>query len=454
MATAAIKEKDRSAVLQSLSAGVVPRSGQHLIQVGRKRELEALGDDIKRITEGGASFRMLVGDYGSGKTFLLNLNRARALEKGLVTMHADLNPDRSLRGGRGQSRSLFKELVKNTATRTRPEGGALPGILDKFLSHAAARAESEHRSSASVIREHLAELGELVNGADFVKIIETYRRAIDEGLDELKEHALNWLRGEIIYATDAYVLLGVRSVVTDGTWYDQLKLMARLVRLAGYNGLLVCIDELVNLYRISGKVTRQHNYDQLLRILNDAYSGSAEGLGFVFGCTPDALRDPIRGCYSYEALHTRLADNQFVQGDIVDFTKPVMQFGSLSLEDFHVLLENILRVHAGGDEKARVLPLEALPKFMDHCELQLGSAYYRTPRTVIMAFVDLLQVLAQNKKVHWQDLLRALPLERDTGQAIEKTLIDDESSGTEPPASAAPTPATAFRRRGRPAAQA
>jgi hypothetical protein len=170
MATAAIKEKDRSAVLQSLSAGVVPRSGQHLIQVGRKRELEALGDDIKRITEGGASFRMLVGDYGSGKTFLLNLNRARALEKGLVTMHADLNPDRSLRGGRGQSRSLFKELVKNTATRTRPEGGALPGILDKFLSHAAARAESEHRSSASVIREHLAELGELVNGADFVKL--------------------------------------------------------------------------------------------------------------------------------------------------------------------------------------------------------------------------------------------------------------------------------------------
>lgn len=431
MATA-IKEKDRAAVLQSLSAGVVPRSGQHLIQVGRKRELEALGQDLARISEGGAGFRIVVGDYGSGKTFLINLNRARALEKGFVTMHADLNPDRWLRGGKGESRSLFKELVKNIATRSRPEGGALPGILDKFLSHAAARAESEHRSTASVIREHLSEMSELVNGPDFANVTETYRRATDEGLDELKENALRWFRGELEYKTDAQVLLGVRSIVNDMTWYDQLKLMARFVRLAGYSGLLISLDEMVNIYRIGGAKTRQNNYEQVLRILNDAFQGSAEGLGFVFGCTPDALSDPIRGFYSYEALHQRLADNQFVQGDIVDFTKPVIRLSSLGLEDFHVLLENILRVHSSGDEKAQVIPLEAIPKFMDHCELQLGSSYYRTPRTVIMAFVDLLQVLAQNKKVDWQVLLRTLPVKADTGQAIEPPPTDDSTEPENP----------------------
>src|ERR1700686_450500 len=125
-----IRAKDRDAVIQSLKAGVVPKSGQHLIQVGRMKELEALIQDIERIAEGGSSFRLIIGEYGAGKTFFLNLVRTIALEKKLVTMHADLNPDRRLHASGGQARSLYAELTRNMATRTKPEGGAIAAILE------------------------------------------------------------------------------------------------------------------------------------------------------------------------------------------------------------------------------------------------------------------------------------------------------------------------------------
>ena len=68
-----IRAKDRDAVIQSLRAGVIPRAGQHLIQVGRVGELEALIRDVERLAESGSAFRVVIGEYGAGKTFFLNL---------------------------------------------------------------------------------------------------------------------------------------------------------------------------------------------------------------------------------------------------------------------------------------------------------------------------------------------------------------------------------------------
>ena len=261
-----IRTKDRDALIQSLRAGVVPRVGQHLIQVGRVGELDALLKDVDRLADGGSAFRVVIGEYGAGKTFFLNLVRAIAMERKLVTMHADLNPDRRLHASGGQARSLYAELAKNMSTRTKPDGGALQGIVEKFISQAKAEAKTSGESTENVIQSRLNELTEMVNGYDFAHVIAAYCRGFDEGNEQLKADAIRWLRGEFTTKTDARAALGVRTIIDDASIYDQLKLFSRFVRLAGYAGLMVCLDELVNLYKLANTQARNANYEQILRI--------------------------------------------------------------------------------------------------------------------------------------------------------------------------------------------
>lgn len=415
----AIKAKDRDAVLQSLRAGVVPRVGQHLIQVGRSRELETLVEDIRRIADGGSTFRLVIGEYGAGKTFFLNLVRAVGMEKKLVVTHADLNPDRRLQGTGGQARSLYAELARNLATRTKPDGGALAGIVERFVAHARAEANASGQSVEAVIHEKLAHLSELVGGFDFAAVIGAYWRGFDQGSEQLKANAVRWLRGEFTTKTEARQALGVRTIVDDASFYDQLKLLARFVRLSGFSGLLVCLDELVNLYKLTNTQARNANYEQILRVLNDSLQGGSEGLGFVLGGTPDFLLDTRRGLYSYPALQSRLAQNSFAREGIVDFSGPVVRLASLGPEEFFVLLQKLRHLYAIGDSENYLLPDEGLQAFMAHYLQRLGESYFRTPRTTIKGFVDLMAVLEQNRGVRWQELLGQVEIEKDEGGIVD-----------------------------------
>lgn len=422
-----IKARERDTVIQALRAGVVPRTGQHLIQVGRAREIETLLRDIERIAEGGTGFRLVIGEYGAGKTFFLNLIRAIAMEKRLVTAHADLNPDRRLQASGGQARSLYAELMKNLSTRTKPDGGALSGIVEKFVAQAKTEARAASRDSQDVIREKLSRLSELVGGYDFAEVIASYCRGFEEGNDQLKADAIRWLRGEFTTKTDAKAALGVRTFVDDEVFYDQLKLFARFVRLAGFSGLLVCLDEMVNLYKLANAQARNANYEQVLRILNDSLQGSAEGLGFVLGGTPEFLLDTRRGLYSYAALQSRLAENTFAaQAGVQDFSGPVLRLASLTNEDFFVLLQKLRHVYASGNVSKYLLPDDGLIAFMQHASKRLGEAYFRTPRTTITAFLNLLATLEQNPQANWREMLGAVVVEDDKGGAMEGVTEDDE----------------------------
>lgn len=423
---APIRPRDRDAVIQSLRAGVVPRSGQHLIQVGRAREIETLVADIARVADGGSAFRVVIGEYGAGKTFFLNLVRAVALEKKLVVAAADLNPDRRLHASGGQARSLYAELMRNLSTRSKPDGGALAGIVERFIATARAEAKESSQSTEALLRQKLDQLTELVNGYDFADVIAAYCRGYEEGNEKLKSDAIRWLRGEFTTKTDARQALGVRNIVGDSEVYDQLKLMARFVRLAGFAGLLVGLDELVNLYKLANTQARNANYEQILRILNDSLQGTAVGLGFVLGGTPEFLLDTRRGLYSYPALQSRLAQNTFASDGLVDFSGPVVRLSSLTPEDFYVLLQKIRTVYAFGDEERYLVPDQGIFSFMEHCSQRIGDTYFRTPRTTITAFINLLAVLEQNPHAAWQDLLGGIELSADTGGIADQQVEADE----------------------------
>lgn len=424
--TTIIRTKDRDVVIQSLRAGVVPRIGQHLIQVGRTSEIESLVGDIDRITDNGSAFRIVIGEYGAGKTFFLNLVRSIAMEKKLVVASADLNPDRRLHASGGQARSLYAELMRNLSTRTKPDGGALGGIVEKFIATSKSEAKVAGLSTEIVIRQKLDNLTELVNGYDFADVIAAYCRGFEESNEQLKSDSVRWLRGEFSTKTDARQALGVRTIIDDASVYDQLKLLARFVRLAGFSGLLVSLDELVNLYKMANTQARSANYEQILRILNDSLQGTAVGLGFVLGGTPEFLLDTRRGLYSYPALQSRLAQNTFASGGLVDFSGPVIRLSSLTPEDFYILLQKISHVYASGDKTKHLVTDQGIYNFMEHCSKRIGDAYFRTPRTTITTFINLLAVLEQNTNVSWQDLLGEVEIVADARGAGDLMTDADE----------------------------
>lgn len=421
-----LKPRERDAIVQALRAGVVPKLGLRHIQVGRAREIEELVKDMDRIADGGSAIRFIIGEYGSGKTFFMNLIRLVALEKGLVVMFADLAPDRRIHATGGQARGLYAEMARNLATRTKPDGGALPSVVERFVSQAQHDAEAQEQSTDDIIRQRLAHFEELTGGFDFAQVIRRYWEGHETGDEELKSAAIRWLRGEFATKTDARKALGVRTIVNDASVYDHLKLMSAFVCEAGYKGLLVGLDEMVNLYKLTSSQARNANYEQILRILNDVLQGSAENLGFLMGGTPEFLMNTRRGLYSYEALQSRLAENTFARDGLVDLSGPVIRLASLTPEDLFVLLANI-RAVMQGDEA--ILPDNALEAFMAHCSDRIGEAYFRTPRNTVTAFVNLLAVLEQNPGVEWSDLIEEIDVAEDSGDDMSDV---DESVGAVP----------------------
>ncbi len=357
------------------------------------------------------------------KTFFLNLIRMIAMEKKCVTVHADLAPDRRIHATGGQARGLYAEAVRNMATRTKPDGGALASLVERFVTDCVKLGEETGTPIERVIDEKLAHLQEYVGGYDFATVLKAYWRGHEQGDETLKTAALRWLRGEYTTKTEARQALNVRTIIDDANVYDGLKLLAAFTRLAGYAGLVVVFDEMVNLYKLQSAQARNQNFEQILRILNDVLQGNVGGVGFVFGGTPEFLMDSRRGLYSYQALQSRLAENAFATGGLVDLSGPVLRLQSLTPEDMLVLLQNLRAVFASGDPTKYLLPDEALPAFMDHCNNRIGEAYFRTPRNTIKAFVQLLAVIEQNPGADWRQLLGATDLQPDSEAALD-TQVD------------------------------
>ena len=426
-----IRPRERSAIIQSLRAGVTPRIGLEYIQVGRVNEVKALIEDLNNIEQGGSAFRIIIGDFGAGKSFFLQLIRYIALEKGMVVINADMSPDRRLFASNGQARNLYKELARNLATRAHPEGNAMIPLVEKFITEQRRVADAEGKDVERVIKDKLNSLSELVDGYDFAQVIATYWKAYNEGNEDLKNNVIRYLRGEYTSRADARRDLGVRAIVEDNNVYDHIKLLARFVTQAGYKGLLVNLDEVVNLYKLPSQRARSSNYEQVLRILNDCLQGSAESLGFLLGGTPEFLMDQRKGLYSYEALHSRLAENTFAQiANVVDYHSPILMLQNLSPEEIYVLLCNIRNVFAGGNKDKYILPDEALKAFLEHCSKNIGDAYFRTPRNTIKAFVDLLSIVEQNPDLSWQSLIGNIKIDSETDNSLVTIADDDKLTET------------------------
>ncbi len=396
-----VPKRVAAVILNSLKGGVVPRIGLPYITVGREVEIRALLTDLSLIADGGASFRFLVGRYGAGKSFLLQTIRTHAMGEGFVVADADLSPERRLQGGQGQGLATYRELIRNISTKTRPEGGALNLILDRWVASCADADES-------AVNSQLAPLEEMVHGFDFARMLRRYRTAASEGDEEAMSRVTKWIRGEYRTKSEARAELGSSTIISDDDWYDYVKLIARFLVCSGYKGMLVLIDELVNLYKIPNAITRQYNYEKILTMYNDTLQGKAQYLGMIMGGTPTSIEDRRRGVFSYEALRSRLAQGRFARDDLKDMLAPIIRLQPLTYEELLVLIEKLMQIHAGYFGWTSTLTENDLVDFLKIEFGRVGADTHLTPREVIRDFIELLDILCQNPDANVAELLQGV----------------------------------------------
>lgn len=414
--TLKIPKRIARTLISSLKGGVVPRIGLPYITVGRKNEIDALLHDVDVIADGGASFRFIVGRYGSGKSFLLQTLRNYVMEKDFVVVDADLSPERRLQGTKGQGLATYQELVRNMATRTRPEGGALPLILDRWINQIQQQVVTETglaltdgRLNTLVeqkIGQVIQALNEMVHGFDFARLLTLYYRSYRQGDEATKAKVIQWFRGEFHTKTEARQELGVNIIISDEDWYEYLKIFALFLKQAGYAGLLVCIDELVNIYKIPHAITRQYNYEKILTMYNDTLQGKAHYLGIIMGGTPQCMEDPRRGVYSYEALRSRLAEGHFA-GEHKDLLAPVIRLQPLTSDEMLVLVEKLAEIHGVLYGYAPKVTQEDLVAFIRIEFQRIGADSHITPREVIRDFIEVLDILYQHPELKVEALLQS-----------------------------------------------
>lgn len=396
-----VPKRVAAVILNSLKGGVVPRIGLPYITVGREVEIRALLTDLSLISDGGASFRFLVGRYGAGKSFLLQTIRTHAMGEGFVVADADLSPERRLQGGQGQGLATYRELIRNISTKTRPEGGALNLILDRWVASCADADEP-------AVNAQLAPLEEMVHGFDFTRMLRRYRAAVSEGDEEAMSRVTKWIRGEYRTKSEARAELGSSTIISDDDWYDYVKLIARFLVCSGYKGMLVLIDELVNLYKIPNAITRQYNYEKILTMYNDTLQGKAQYLGVIMGGTPTSIEDRRRGVFSYEALRSRLAQGRFAREDLKDMLAPIIRLQPLTYEELLVLIEKLMQIHAGYFGWTPTLTENDLVDFLKIEFGRVGADTHLTPREVIRDFIELLDILCQNPDANVAELLQSV----------------------------------------------
>ncbi len=425
-----VPKRIATTIINSLRGGVVPRNGTGYIAVGREAEIKALLNDVEIIADGGATCRFIVGRYGSGKSFLFQTIRSYVMDKDFVVVDADLSPERRLTGNKGQGLATYKELIKNMSTKTKPEGGALSLILDRWINAIKTQvvkysdyevgSEEFYKAVEKEIYIVINDIQDLVNGFDFANVISLYWKASRTGDDELKSNVLRWLRGEYRLKTDVKRDLGISAIIADENWYDYIKVLAAFLVRAGYKGMLMLIDELVNIYKIPHTVARQSNYEKILTMYNDTLQGKASHLGIIMSGTPQCVEDTRRGIFSYDALKSRLESGKFSDETTHDLLSPIIKLEPLTYEELYVLIEKLANIHADLYSYIMSVTEDDMVSFLKMEFERIGSGTNITPREVIRDFIEILNILYQNPEKSIKDIVGSNSI------ALSESAVTDE----------------------------
>lgn len=406
-----IKPKEATSIINSLTGGVVPKIGVQHIAVGRSEEVHAAINALEEVKNGHSIAKFWIGDFGSGKSFMLHLLNTVAMKQKFVVANADFTPDNRLYANDGKSVILYSAIMDNIAIQTKPEGGALPVLLEKWIEQVIAKTAGENNISLMEIRneEYKSLIGNAImktvneitetGGFDFGFVIVKYYEGYINHDELLRRNALKWLKGEYTTKTEARQDLGIREIINDGNYYDMLKNFCKLFVNMGYSGFMINLDEAINLYKISTSAAREKNYEKILSIYNDCFQGKVANLFINFAGTKEFLENERRGLFSYQALKSRLESNKFESQGIRDYAQPVIKLQPLDHNEIFVLLKKLKLIFDFNYKTELNITDDEISAFMEEMFNKPGASEFLTPREVIRDFLNILNIIRQNPGV-------------------------------------------------------
>lgn len=403
-----IKPKEATAIINSLIGGVVPKIGVQHITVGRSEEISAFVNALEDVKNGHSMVKFWIGDFGSGKSFMLHLLNTVALKQKFVVTNADFTPDNRLYSNDGKGVALYSAIMDNIAIQTKPEGGALPTLMEKWIEQVVSKTAQDNNIALENIRDEkylsliqnniMKTINEIteVGGFDFGTVVMKYYEGYIKDDEQLRRNALKWLKGEYHTKTEAKQDLGVREIINDLNYYDMLKNFCKLFVSMGYSGFMINLDEAINLYKISTSVMREKNYEKILSIYNDCFQGKVSNLFFNFAGTKEVLENERRGLFSYHALKSRLESNKFETAEIRDFAQPVIKLLPLDHNEVFVLLIKLKAIFDYNYKVTTNISEDDIQSFMEEMFNKPGASEFLTPREVVRDFLNILNILRQN----------------------------------------------------------
>lgn len=432
-----IKPKEATSIINSLIGGVVPKIGIQHITVGRSEEINAVVSALEDVKNGHSMVKFWIGDFGSGKSFMLHLLNTVALKQKFVVANADFTPDNRLYSNDGKGVALYSAIMDNVSIQTKPEGGALPTLLEKWIEKIITQTANENNISLTEIRDEkylnliqnniLKTINEIteVGGFDFGMVIMKYYEGYINDDEQLRRNALKWLKGEYRTKTEARQELGVRGIVNDLNYYDMLKNFCKLFVNMGYSGFMINLDEAINLYKISTSTMRTKNYEKILTIYNDCFQGKVSNIFFNFAGTKEFLENPRRGLFSYDALKTRLETNKFETAEIRDFAQPVIKLMPLDHNEVFVLLKKLKAIFDFNYKCTIDISDSEIQQFMEELFNKPGASEFLTPREVIRDFLNILNIIRQNPTVDKNILFGELEISDERPDEISLDNIEE-----------------------------
>lgn len=414
-----INPKEASVIIKSLEGGVVPSIGvQHLL-VGRNREVEELIKILDTISDGGSDIRFWVGDFGSGKSFMLATIEQIALQKDFVVSSLDLNPSRRFYATDRKAVALYTEIIDNIKTKTARNGNVLNTIIEEWLNRifqivadsyaidiSDIIAGSKQKEVKNEILNTIGNFSAVGLSFEFGQALIKYYEAFIEDNRLLGTNALRWMRGDITTKTEAKKALGINQIINDDNWFDALKNMSELFLAIGYSGFVVNFDEAVNLYKIPQSVTRERNYERILNIYNECKSNIAKGLFINFGATRKTIFDENRGLSSYGALKGRLGNEESMDNKLVNTNRTVLGLKPLTNEEIYTLLENLVNVYNVNYKESISISEDEIVAYMQGQLNRPGADEFLTPRAVIKDFIEILDLKRQNPDQEIMDIIK------------------------------------------------
>lgn len=428
-----IKSKEATAIINSLSGGVVPRIGVQHITVGRKLEIEAFTSALDDVKNGHSMVKFWIGDFGSGKSFMLHLLNTVATKQKFVVANADFTPENRLYSNDGKAVALYSAIMDNVAIQTKPEGGALPTLLDKWIEQVVSKTAQINNIPITEIREERyfnliqGNIMQTVNevtetgGFDFGVVVIKYYEGYIKNDEYLRRSALKWLKGEYRTKTEARQDLGVREIINDLNYYDMLKNFGRLFVSMGYSGFMINLDEAINLYKISTANTRAKNYEKILTIFNDCFQGKVSNLFINFAGTKEFMENERRGLFSYDALKTRLETNRFETTQYRDLAQPVIKLVPLNHNEIFVLLKTLKEIFNINFDVDINISEDDIQLFMEEMFNKPGADEFLTPREVIRDFLNILSILRQNPEADKNALISDIEI---SDERPEESVLD------------------------------